>query len=98
MRFVQFTAKEIFNSFNNTWEDKPTTLVIPENMILLSFTDNVYFICLQKNEKDRTYYKLSAEEWNRMAEVLTQKPEPTEAILKRVVQNAIKELELEKRD
>lgn len=92
MRFIKFTSKEIYNTFTNTWEVKPTTIVVSEDIMLLSFADNTYFITLQKKIEDATYYKLSEDEWNRIANILTQEPKPIEKVLKRIVQNAIKEL------
>ena len=55
----------------------------------------MYGLHFHRDSKHNFHFKLTEEEWNRIATILT-KEEPMEKILKRTIKNAIQELELEK--
>jgi len=94
MKFVQITG-EYFHKLRRVWLKVAVT--VPSHVVYLCFEENIYWA--RTTHPIVVDYKLTHKEWDRLNHILLNEPPDTlEEIVKRTVDNAIKELEVEKGD
>lgn len=93
MKFVSFVGK-YWDEAKGTWESATTTKVVRSDFVELTTEGEDRFVTVLRNNKTNNYFLVTKEELDRLSDILIKQSEPEEEILKRIVQNAIKELEV----